>query len=69
MARLLADEGTGIVDSAMLRRHTENFIILCATEYRYSISLLGKLYILYASSIPLLTIHIYVCDRFRLFIT
>jgi hypothetical protein len=35
MCRLLAEEGAGIEDSALLRRHTENFIILCATEYRY----------------------------------
>lgn len=36
LLRLLAEEGAGIVDSAVLRRHTENFIILCATEYRFS---------------------------------
>ena len=32
LLRLLA-EGSNI-DSAQLRRHTENFIILCATEFR-----------------------------------
>jgi len=35
LLRLLT-EGGAILESDLLRRHTENFIILCATEFRFS---------------------------------
>ena len=34
LLRLLIQEGAILEEESLLRRHTENFIILCATEFR-----------------------------------